>query len=40
MDQFSSHTTKNIEDKISNVTEPVFDVISENIEKPHVPKDM
>jgi hypothetical protein len=40
MDQPSSHTTKKIEDKISNVTEPVFDVISENIEKPHVPKDM
>ena len=30
----------NIEDKVSNVTEPVFDVISENIEKPHIPKDV
>jgi hypothetical protein len=40
MDQSSSHTTKNIEDKVSNMAEPVFDVISENIEKPHIPKDV
>ena len=36
MDQASRHTTEKIEDEISNVAEPVFDVISEDIEKPHI----
>jgi hypothetical protein len=40
MNQASGHTTKNIEDKVSNVTEPILYVISEDIEEPHVPKDM
>jgi hypothetical protein len=40
MDQPGGHTTKQIEDEISNVTQPVLNVISEDIEKPHVHDDM
>ncbi len=40
VNQASGHTTKNIEDKVSNVTKPILYVISEDIEEPHVPKDM
>ncbi len=40
MDQTSCQTTEKIEDEISNVTEPVFNVISEDIEKPHVHDNM
>jgi hypothetical protein len=36
MDQTRCHTTEKIEDEISKVTQPVFDVISEDIENPHV----
>jgi hypothetical protein len=40
VDQARSHTTKNIEDEVSNVAKPIFDVIPENIKKPHVRKDV
>ena len=40
VDQASRHATEKIEDEISNVAEPVFDVISEDIEEPHVSKDV
>jgi hypothetical protein len=40
MDQTGCHTTEKIENEISKVTEPVFDVISEDIEKPHVHDDV
>ena len=40
VNQASSHTTKNIEDKVSNVPKPIFYVIPKDIEEPHVPKDM
>jgi hypothetical protein len=40
MNQTSRQTTKKIEDEISNVTEPVLDVIPEDIEKPHVHDNM
>jgi hypothetical protein len=40
VDQAGGDTTKNIEDKISNVAEPVFNVIPEDIKEPHVPEDV
>jgi hypothetical protein len=40
MDQASSNTTKNIEDKISNVAKPIFNIIPEDIKEPHVPEDV
>jgi hypothetical protein len=40
VDQTGRHTAEKIEDEISNMTEPVFNVISEDIEKPHVHDDM
>jgi hypothetical protein len=40
MDHSGSHTTEEIEDEISNVPQPVFNVISEDIKKPHVHDDM
>jgi hypothetical protein len=40
MDHPGGHTAEEIKDEISNVTQPVFDVISEDIEKPHVHDDM
>jgi hypothetical protein len=40
MNQASGHTTKNIEDKISNVTKPILYIIPEDIKKPHVPQNM
>jgi len=40
VDQTRRHTAEKIEDEISNVAEPVFDVISEDIEEPHVSKDV
>jgi hypothetical protein len=36
VDQASCHTAEKIKDEISNVAEPVFNVISEDIEKPHI----
>jgi hypothetical protein len=40
MDQTGCHTTEKIEGEISNGTKPVFDVISEDIKKPHVHDNM
>jgi hypothetical protein len=40
MDQARSHTAEDIEDKISNVTESVLNIIPENVEKPHIPKNV
>jgi hypothetical protein len=31
---------KNIEDKISNVAKPIFNIIPEDIKEPHVPEDV
>jgi hypothetical protein len=36
VDQTSCHTAQKVEGEISNMAEPVFDVISEDIEKPHI----
>ena len=40
VDQTGCHATEKIEDKISNMSEPVFDVISKDIEKPHIHNNM
>jgi hypothetical protein len=40
MDHPGGHTTEEVEDEISNVTQPVFDVIPEDVKKPHVHDDM
>jgi len=40
VDQAGCHATEKIKNEISNMTEPVFDVISEDIEKPHVHDNM
>jgi hypothetical protein len=40
VDQASCQTTEKIEDEISNVAESVFNIVSEDIEKPHVHNDM
>jgi hypothetical protein len=40
LDQARDHPAKDIEDKISKVAEPIFDVIPKNIEEPHIPKDV
>lgn len=36
MDQTSRHTTEEIEGEISDVAQPVFNIIPEDIEKPHI----
>jgi len=40
LDQTGCHTAEKIEGKVSNVAEPVFDVIPEDIEEPHVHDNM
>jgi len=40
MDHPGGYTTHEVKDEISNVTQPVFNVISEDIKKPHVHDDM
>jgi len=40
VNQASSHTTKNIENKVSNMSQPIFYIISKDIEEPHIPKDV
>jgi len=40
VDQASCHTAEKIEDEISNVAEPVFNIVPEDIEKPHVHDNM
>jgi hypothetical protein len=36
MDETGSQTTQEVEDEVSKVTEPVFDIVPEDIKKPHV----
>jgi Na+-translocating ferredoxin:NAD+ oxidoreductase RnfG subunit len=36
VDQTCRHTAEKIEDEISNVAEPIFNIIPEDIEKPHI----
>jgi hypothetical protein len=40
VDESSSHPGKEVENKITNMAQPVLNIISENIEKPHVSKDV
>jgi hypothetical protein len=40
VDQTHCHTAEKIEDEISNVAEPVFNIVPEDIEKPHVHNNM
>jgi hypothetical protein len=40
VDQTSCHTTEKIEDEISNVAKPIFNIVPEDIEKPHVHDNM
>jgi hypothetical protein len=40
MYQTGSHTAKKVEDEISNMAEFVLDIVSEDIEEPHVPDDV
>jgi hypothetical protein len=40
VDHAGSDTTKKIEDKISNVANPILNVIPEDIKEPHVPEDV
>jgi len=40
VDESSSHSGKEVKNEITNMAQPVLDIISENIEKPHVSKDM
>jgi len=40
MDHTGGQTAEDIKDEISNVTQPVFDVIPEDVKKPHVHDDM
>jgi hypothetical protein len=40
MDHPGGHTTEEIKDKISDMTQPVFDVIPEDIKEPHIHDDM
>jgi hypothetical protein len=40
MDHPGGHTAEEIKDEISEVTQPVFNVISEDIKEPHVHDDM
>jgi len=40
MDEARRHATEKIEDEISNMTEPVLDVVPEDIKEPHISKDV
>jgi len=40
MNQTGSHATKNVENKVANMPQPIFYVIPKDIEEPHIPKDM
>jgi hypothetical protein len=40
MDHPGGYTTEEIKNEISNVTQPVFDVIPEDVKKPHVHDNM
>jgi len=40
MDEPRSHPTEKIKDEIANMAQPVLNIISEDIEEPHVPEDV
>jgi hypothetical protein len=40
VDESCSHPTEKVKDEIANMAKPVLDVISEDVEKPHVSEDM
>ncbi len=40
VDKTRSYPAENKEDKIPDVTDPVLDIVSEDIEKPHVSEDV
>jgi len=40
VDESSSHPAEKVKDEITNMAQPVLNIISEDIEKPHVSKDM
>jgi len=40
MSKSSSNTGDNIEEEVTEVTEPVFNVIPEDVEEPHIAKDV
>jgi hypothetical protein len=40
MDHPGGHTAEEIKDEISDMAQPIFDIISEDIEEPHIHNDM
>jgi len=40
VNQASGNPAKQVEEKVTEMAKPIFDVISEDIEEPHIPKDM
>jgi hypothetical protein len=40
VDETSSHPAEKVKDEIANMAKPVLDIISEDVEKPHVSEDV
>ena len=40
MDDSSSHPAEKVKDEIANMAEPVLNIVSEDVEKPHISEDM